>query len=74
MADDNSKIQVIDFLNEVESNRRSLIANAQSKGKVISSGASLTQAVAVNNTISPSASPEKIEVRFFDADGTLLKQ
>lgn len=73
MADD-SKIQVIDFLNEVESNRRSLIANAQSKGKVISSGASLTQAVAVNNTISPSASPEKIEVRFFDADGTLLKQ
>lgn len=73
MADD-SKIQVIDFLNEVESNRRSLIANAQSKGKVISSGASLTQAVAVNNSISPSASPEKIEVRFFDADGTLLKQ
>lgn len=73
MAED-SKIQVIDFLNEVESNRRSLIANAQSKGKVISSGASLTQAVAVNNTISPSASPEKIEVRFFDADGTLLKQ
>lgn len=73
MADD-SKIQVIDFLNEVESNRRSLIANAQSKGKVISSGASLTQAVAVNNTISPSASPEKIEVRFFDADGTLLQQ
>ena len=73
MAED-SKIQVIDFLNEVESNRRSLIANAQSKGKVISSGASLTQAVAVNNSISPSASPEKIEVRFFDADGTLLKQ
>lgn len=73
MADD-IKIQVIDFLNEVESNRRSLIANAQSKGKVISSGASLTQAVAVNNTISPSASPEKIEIRFFDADGTLLKQ
>lgn len=74
MADDNSNIQVIDFLNEVESNRRSLIANAQSKGKVISSGASLTQAVAVNNSISPSASPEKIEVRFFDADGTLLQQ
>ena len=73
MAED-SKIQVIDFLNEVESNRRSLIANAQSKGKVISSGASLTQAVAVNNSISPSASPEKIEVRFFDADGTLLQQ
>lgn len=73
MAED-SKIQVIDFLKEVESNRRSLIANAQSKGKVISSGASLTQAVAVNNSISPSASPEKIEVRFFDADGTLLQQ
>ena len=73
MAED-SKIQVIDFLNEVESNRRSLIANAQSKGKIISDGASLTQAVAVNNSISPSASPEKIEVRFFDADGTLLKQ
>ena len=69
-----SNIQVMDFLNNVESNRRSLIANAQSKGKVISSGASLTQAVAVNNSISPSASPEKIEVRFFDADGTLLKQ
>lgn len=67
-------IQVIDFLKEVESNRRSLIANAQSKGKIIDNGASLTQAVAINNTIEPSASPEKIEVRFFDADGTLLKQ
>lgn len=72
MADD-SKIQVIDFLKDVESNRRSLIANAQSKGKIIDNGASLTQAVAINNTIEPSASPEKIEVRFFDADGTLLQ-
>lgn len=67
-------IQVIDFLKDVESNRRSLIANAQSKGKIIDNGASLTQAVAINNTITPSASPEKIEVRFFDADGTLLQQ
>lgn len=66
-------IQVIDFLKEVESNRQSLIANAQSKGKIIDNGASLTEAVAVNNTIEPSASPEKIEVRFFDADGTLLQ-
>lgn len=73
MADD-SKIQVIDFLKDVESNRRSLIANAQSKGKIIDNGASLTQAVAINNTIEPSASPEKIEVRFFDADGTLLQR
>lgn len=68
------KIQVIDFLKEVESNRRSLIANAQSKGKIIDNTASLTQAVAINNTIEPSTSPEKIEVRFFDADGTLLQQ
>lgn len=66
-------IQVIDFLKEVESNRQSLIANAQSKGKIIDNTASLTQAVAINNTIEPSASPEKIEVRFFDADGTLLQ-
>lgn len=73
MADD-SKIQVIDFLNEVESNRRSLIANAQSKGKVISDGASLSEAVQVNNSINPSDPATPIEVRFFDADGTLLQQ
>lgn len=68
-----SNIKVIDFLKEVESNRQSLIANAQSKGKIIDNNASLTQAVAVNNTIEPTAVPEKIEVRFFDADGTLLQ-
>ncbi len=62
------------LVKNVELNRRALIANAQSKGKIIDNTASLTQAVAVNNTIEPSASPEKIEVRFFDADGTLLQQ
>lgn len=73
MAED-SKIQVIDFLNEVESNRRSLIANAQSKGKIISDSASLSEAVQVNNSINPSDPATPIEVRFFDADGTLLQQ
>ena len=73
MADD-SKIQVMDFLNNVESNRRSLIANAQSKGKIISDGASLSEAVQVNNSINPSDPATPIEVRFFDADGTLLQQ
>lgn len=69
-----SNIQVMDFLNNVESNRRSLIANAQSKGKIISDGASLSEAVQVNNSINPSDPATPIEVRFFDADGTLLQQ
>ena len=62
------------LVKDVELNRRALIVNAQSKGKIISDGASLSEAVQVNNSINPSDPATPIEVRFFDADGTLLQQ
>lgn len=70
-----NKIQILDFLKYAENNRQSLIANAREKGKYIENTASLSHAVAVNNSIEPAGEPEQIgksEVRFFDVDGSQI--
>ena len=78
-----SKIKLVDYLNTVEANRQSIINKVKSFNNDIVTDASLTQAVnALNNiiiaerqnpTLYPVSNLLKHEVRFFDADGTLLK-
>lgn len=63
-----AKIQVMDFLKNVELNRRRLIQNCHDKGQSVADTASLTDVVSANNNITYDDS--KCEVRFFDGDAT----
>lgn len=69
-----SKIKVIDFAKNVESNRKRLIQNARSKGKYIEDTASLDTAVSINNTIDNLDDiSQKNQVRWINIDGEILQ-
>lgn len=66
-----ANIKVLDFAKNVEDNRQRLISNIRSKGGSISQSASLNAVVAENNALDVQG--DKIEVRWFDVNGALLK-
>lgn len=66
-----AKIKVMDFLKDVELNRRKLINSLQDAGKNVDKGASLTTAVSLLDDKMIKRDGQ-CEIEFFDADGTRL--
>ena len=64
-----AKISAVDFANNVERNRRSLIQHCLANSKSVLESETLDNVVAINNTISTSTPNGKFKVEFKDLDG-----
>ena len=69
-----AKIKVLDFAKNIDRNRKRLINNAKNKGKEVNEYLSLDDIVTINNTIQPSPLSDLCRIRWFDIDGSLLRQ
>jgi len=71
-------VDILDFVKDVEISRQQLINNINQKGLPLLANTSLLDAVKANSKLDVvyppiAASDGKYRVRFYDADGTLLK-